>query len=211
LDILRATCKPGVLSRLDDIVRFDARDQAELASIVDLQIEHMSQRLSDRPISLEVTQGAEDWLALEGYDPAFGARPLRRLVQRESGDKLARALLAGDVVDGDSVVVDLPEDPEANVLEPRPQRGPRTPADSPVKRDLRRQLDLRHRARYATRAFSRRSSCRRFSSLASSRRRFRSATSRRPGGSCPLRQPGDRTALRPGAGPRTPTSAAGRR
>ena len=122
LDIVHSTFKPEFLNRLDDIVLFDALDQAELASIVDLQIEHMSQRLSDRRISLEVTQGAEDWLALEGYDPAFGARPLRRLVQREIGDKLARALLAGDVVDGDTVVVDLPEDPEAKGLQLRPKR-----------------------------------------------------------------------------------------
>ncbi|WP_209324220.1 ATP-dependent chaperone ClpB [Brevibacterium renqingii] len=122
LGIVHSTFKPEFLNRLDDIVLFDALSQDELASIVDLQIEHMSQRLSDRRISLEVTQGAEDWLALEGYDPAFGARPLRRLVQREIGDKLARALLAGDVQDGDIVVVDLPEDPEAKGLELRPKR-----------------------------------------------------------------------------------------
>ncbi|SMX96958.1 ATP-dependent Clp protease ATP-binding subunit ClpB [Brevibacterium iodinum ATCC 49514] len=122
LDVVHATFKPEFLNRLDDIVLFDALSQAELASIVDLQIAHMSKRLSDRRVSLEVTQGAEDWLALEGYDPAFGARPLRRLVQREIGDKLARALLAGDIVDGDTVVVDLPEDPEATGLELRPKR-----------------------------------------------------------------------------------------
>ena len=122
LDVVHSTFKPEFLNRLDDIVLFDALSQTELASIVDLQIAHMSRRLSDRRISLEVTQGAEDWLALEGYDPAFGARPLRRLVQREIGDKLARALLAGDIVDGDTVVVDLPEDPEATGLELRPKR-----------------------------------------------------------------------------------------
>ena len=122
LDVVHATFKPEFLNRLDDIVLFDALSQTELASIVDLQISHMSRRLSDRRVSLEVTQGAEDWLALEGYDPAFGARPLRRLVQREIGDKLARALLAGDIVDGDTVVVDLPEDPEATGLELRPKR-----------------------------------------------------------------------------------------
>ncbi|MGO2863342.1 MAG: hypothetical protein ACTIC1_19445, partial [Brevibacterium sp.] len=72
--------------------------------------------------TLEVTDAAEDWLALEGYDPAFGARPLRRLVQREIGDKLARALLAGDVADGDDIVIDLPEDPESEGLELRPKR-----------------------------------------------------------------------------------------
>ncbi|WP_025779008.1 ATP-dependent chaperone ClpB [Brevibacterium sp. VCM10] len=122
LDVVHSTFKPEFLNRLDDIVLFDALSQSELASIVDLQIAHMSRRLSDRRVSLEVTQGAEDWLALEGYDPAFGARPLRRLVQREIGDKLARALLAGDIVDGDTVVVDLPEDPEATGLELRPKR-----------------------------------------------------------------------------------------
>ncbi|MGO3022309.1 MAG: ATP-dependent chaperone ClpB [Brevibacterium sp.] len=122
LDVVHSTFKPEFLNRLDDIVLFDALSQTELASIVDLQIAHMSRRLSDRRISLEVTQGAEDWLAREGYDPAFGARPLRRLVQREIGDKLARALLAGDIVDGDTVVVDLPEDPEATGLVLRPKR-----------------------------------------------------------------------------------------
>ena len=122
LDVVHSTFKPEFLNRLDDIVLFDALSQTELASIVDLQIAHMSRRLSDRRISLEVTQGAKDWLAREGYDPAFGARPLRRLVQREIGDKLARALLAGDIVDGDTVVVDLPEDPEATGLVLRPKR-----------------------------------------------------------------------------------------
>ncbi|WP_210603580.1 ATP-dependent chaperone ClpB [Brevibacterium oceani] len=122
MDVVHATFKPEFLNRLDDIVLFDALGKDELASIVDLQIQHMARRLSDRRISLEVTQGAEDWLALEGYDPAFGARPLRRLVQREIGDKLARALLAGDIQDGDTVVVDLPEDPETRGLELRPKR-----------------------------------------------------------------------------------------
>ncbi|WP_166974639.1 ATP-dependent chaperone ClpB [Brevibacterium atlanticum] len=122
MDVVHATFKPEFLNRLDDIVLFDALGKDELSSIVDLQIQHMARRLSDRRISLEVTQGAEDWLALEGYDPAFGARPLRRLVQREIGDKLARALLAGDIVDGDTVVVDLPEDPETRGLELRPKR-----------------------------------------------------------------------------------------
>src|SRR5699024_2721921 len=122
LDIVYSTFKPEFLNRLDDIVLFDAVDQAELASIVDLQIEHISHLLSDRRISLAVTLGAAHRLALELYDSAFAARPLRRLLQREIGDKLARALLAGDVVDGDTVVVDLPEDPEAKGLELRPKR-----------------------------------------------------------------------------------------
>jgi ATP-dependent Clp protease ATP-binding subunit ClpB len=122
MDVVHSTFKPEFLNRLDDIVLFDALGKDELASIVDLQIQQMARRLSDRRISLEVTQAAEDWLALEGYDPAFGARPLRRLVQREIGDKLARALLAGDIVDGDTVVGDLPEDSQTGGLELRPKR-----------------------------------------------------------------------------------------
>ncbi|WP_309132767.1 hypothetical protein, partial [Brevibacterium sp.] len=77
---------------------------------------------------LEVTDAAKDWLALEGYDPAYGARPLRRLVQREIGDRLARALLAGDVSDGDTVVIDLAEDPGQGGLEIRPKRDARAEA-----------------------------------------------------------------------------------
>ncbi|GAA1861415.1 ATP-dependent chaperone ClpB [Brevibacterium marinum] len=122
LGVVNSTFKPEFLNRLDDIVLFDALSTAELSSIVDLQIQRLAARLSDRRITLEVTDAAEDWLALEGYDPAFGARPLRRLVQREIGDKLARALLAGDVADGEDVVIGLPEDPEASGLELRPKR-----------------------------------------------------------------------------------------
>ncbi|MGO3055050.1 MAG: ATP-dependent chaperone ClpB, partial [Brevibacterium aurantiacum] len=116
------TFKPEFLNRLDDIVLFDALSTEELSSIVDLQIQRLASRLTERRITLEVTDAAEDWLALEGYDPAFGARPLRRLVQREIGDKLARALLAGDVADGDDIVIGLPEDPETTGLELRPKR-----------------------------------------------------------------------------------------
>ncbi|MDN5658847.1 ATP-dependent chaperone ClpB, partial [Brevibacterium sandarakinum] len=122
LGVVHSTFKPEFLNRLDDIVLFDALSTEELSSIVDLQIQRLASRLTERRITLEVTDAAEDWLALEGYDPAFGARPLRRLVQREIGDKLARALLAGDVADGDDIVIDLPEDPESEGLELRPKR-----------------------------------------------------------------------------------------
>ncbi|MGO2984586.1 MAG: ATP-dependent chaperone ClpB, partial [Brevibacterium aurantiacum] len=105
LGVVHSTFKPEFLNRLDDIVLFDALSTEELSSIVDLQIQRLASRLTERRITLEVTDAAEDWLALEGYDPAFGARPLRRLVQREIGDKLARALLAGDVADGDDIVI----------------------------------------------------------------------------------------------------------
>ena len=78
----------------------------ELARIVDLQVGLLAERLADRRLTLDVTPAAREWLALEGYDPAYGARPLRRLVQREIGDQLARALLGGEIRDGDRVLVD---------------------------------------------------------------------------------------------------------
>lgn len=104
---VRGAFKPEFLNRLDDIVLFDALTIAELGRIVDLQVESLARRLADRRLTLEVSAGAREWLALEGYDPAYGARPLRRLVQKEIGDRLARALLAGEVRDGDTLHVDL--------------------------------------------------------------------------------------------------------
>jgi ATP-dependent Clp protease ATP-binding subunit ClpB len=103
---VRASFKPEFLNRLDDVVVFDALTLGELGSIVELQVGAFAKRLEDRRITLDVTEAAREWLALEGFDPAYGARPLRRLVQREIGDRLARLLLAGEVSDGDTVVVD---------------------------------------------------------------------------------------------------------
>jgi len=113
---VHATFKPEFLNRLDEVVIFDPLSTAELASIVDLQVDGLSKRLADRRISLEVTPAAREWLAITGYDPAYGARPLRRLVQREIGDRLARSLLAGTVRDGGTVVVDRDQDSDALVL-----------------------------------------------------------------------------------------------
>ncbi|OFE15295.1 ATP-dependent chaperone ClpB [Humibacillus sp. DSM 29435] len=109
LGLVRATFKPEFLNRLDEVVVFDALTRDELAHIVDLQVRQFATRLGDRRISLEVSDAARGWLAATGYDPAYGARPLRRLVQREIGDRLARALLAGEVRDGSTVAVDLDE------------------------------------------------------------------------------------------------------
>jgi ATP-dependent Clp protease ATP-binding subunit ClpB len=106
LEVVRAAFKPEFLNRLDDIVVFDALSTEELGRIVDLQVAGLGRRLADRRITLEVTGAARDWLAITGYDPAYGARPLRRLVQSAIGDQLARAILAGDVRDGDTVLVD---------------------------------------------------------------------------------------------------------
>ncbi|WP_418275148.1 ATP-dependent chaperone ClpB [Isoptericola jiangsuensis] len=107
---VRAAFKPEFLNRLDDVVLFDALSLDELGRIVDLQVAALARRLADRRITLEVSAAAREWLALEGFDPAYGARPLRRLVQREIGDRLARRLLAGEVSDGDAVVVDRDAD-----------------------------------------------------------------------------------------------------
>ncbi|MFZ1485861.1 ATP-dependent Clp protease ATP-binding subunit [Nostocoides sp.] len=110
LSAVRAAFKPEFLNRLDDIIIFEPLSQEELAHIVELQVRQFATRLHDRRITLDVTDAARTWLARTGYDPAYGARPLRRLVQREIGDRLARAVLAGAVRDGESVTVDLAPD-----------------------------------------------------------------------------------------------------
>ncbi|MEI2765211.1 MAG: ATP-dependent chaperone ClpB [Dermatophilaceae bacterium] len=106
LGLVRATFKPEFLNRLDEVVVFDPLSTRELSRIVELQVRALATRLADRRITLEVTEAAKEWLAITGYDPAYGARPLRRLVQREIGDRLARAVLAGQVRDGGAVTVD---------------------------------------------------------------------------------------------------------
>jgi ATP-dependent Clp protease ATP-binding subunit ClpB len=106
LDVVRSAFKPEFVNRLDDIVVFDALGTAELTRIVDLQVAALARRLADRRLTLTVTDAAREWLSLTGYDPVYGARPLRRLVQKAIGDRLAKALLAGEVHDGDEVVVD---------------------------------------------------------------------------------------------------------
>ena len=106
MDAVHMNFKPEFLNRLDDIVMFHPLTREELGGIVDIQVAGVAQRLTDRRITLDVTASAREWLANTGYDPAYGARPLRRLVQTEVGDQLARMLLAGKVHDGDTVLVD---------------------------------------------------------------------------------------------------------
>jgi ATP-dependent Clp protease ATP-binding subunit ClpB len=118
MDVVRSAFKPEFVNRLDDIVVFDALGTEELTAIVDLQVASLARRLTDRRLTLTVTDAAKDWLSLSGYDPVYGARPLRRLVQKAIGDRLARALLAGEVRDGDEVVVDREGDDL--VLRPAP-------------------------------------------------------------------------------------------
>ncbi|MDH6580403.1 ATP-dependent chaperone ClpB [Kitasatospora sp. MAP5-34] len=109
LETVRSSFKPEFLNRLDDIVVFEPLGMAELSRIVDLQVARLAERLRDRRLTLDVTPAARDWLALTGYDPAYGARPLRRLVQSAIGDQLAKAILSGTVRDGDTVVVERDE------------------------------------------------------------------------------------------------------
>ncbi|EWT01246.1 ATPase AAA [Intrasporangium oryzae NRRL B-24470] len=116
MGVVRASFKPEFLNRLDEVVVFDPLSQDDLAHIVDLQVRAFGTRLADRRITLHVSDAARTWLARKGFDPAYGARPLRRLVQREIGDRLARALLAGEVRDGQTVTVDVDEAGEALAL-----------------------------------------------------------------------------------------------
>ncbi len=106
---VRVAFKPEFLNRLDDIVVFDALTKEQLAEIVGIAVRRLADRLAERRLTLEVTEAAREWLADEGYDPAYGARPLRRLVQTQIGDQLAKALLSGSIRDGDTVRVDLGE------------------------------------------------------------------------------------------------------
>ncbi|MFF7440738.1 ATP-dependent chaperone ClpB [Streptomyces sp. NPDC008122] len=110
LEVVRASFKPEFLNRLDDLVVFSALDRTELGRIAQLQIDRLARRLAERRLTLDVTPEALEWLAEEGNDPAYGARPLRRLIQTAIGDRLAKEILAGEVVDGDTVRVDRFED-----------------------------------------------------------------------------------------------------
>ena len=103
---VRKAFKPEFINRLDDVIVFEPLSLEELGKIVDLQVEQVARRLKSRRITLDVTDAAREFLAMDGYDPAYGARPLRRLIQREIGDKLARMLLSGEVSDGATVTVD---------------------------------------------------------------------------------------------------------
>jgi ATP-dependent Clp protease ATP-binding subunit ClpB len=120
--VVRATFKPEFLNRLDDIILFDSLSTEELTQIVDLQIARLARRLADRRLSLTVTPAAKEWLAVTGFDPVYGARPLRRLIQSAIGDQLARKLLAGEILDGAEVVVDV--DASSDTLTVASQQSP---------------------------------------------------------------------------------------
>jgi ATP-dependent Clp protease ATP-binding subunit ClpB len=126
MSVVRATVKPEFLNRLDDVILFDALTTEELTEIVDLQVARLTRRLADRRLALTVTPAAREWLAVTGFDPVYGARPLRRLIQSAIGDQLARGLLSGDIGDGDVVLVDL--DPASDSLTVRADRPAAVPA-----------------------------------------------------------------------------------
>ncbi|MDL5155053.1 ATP-dependent chaperone ClpB [Actinomycetospora termitidis] len=112
MEVVKRSFKPEFLNRLDDVVVFHALSTEELTSIVDIQIQRLAARLAGRRLTLDVSDAAKEWLALQGFDPLYGARPLRRLVQSAIGDQLARELLGGEVREGDTVRVDLDKDAE---------------------------------------------------------------------------------------------------
>jgi ATP-dependent Clp protease ATP-binding subunit ClpB len=108
--------KPEFINRLDDVLIFDGLNPEELVRIVDIQLAQLQKRLAQRRLQLEVSLPAKAWLAHRGFDPVYGARPLRRLVQHAIGDQLAKMLLAGDVHDGDVVPVNVSADGDGLVL-----------------------------------------------------------------------------------------------
>ncbi|MDV6280363.1 ATP-dependent chaperone ClpB [Rhodococcus jostii] len=116
MDAVRHAFKPEFINRLDDVVIFESLTEEQLESIVDIQLDQLSRRLAARRLTLDVSDSARFWLAVRGYDPMYGARPLRRLIQQAIGDQLAKLLLAGDVKDGDTVPVKVSETGDALVL-----------------------------------------------------------------------------------------------
>ncbi|MTE14823.1 ATP-dependent chaperone ClpB [Nocardia aurantiaca] len=116
MSAVRRAFKPEFLNRLDDVVMFHALDEEQLERIVDIQLNQLQKRLSQRRLKLDVSDGARFWLAVRGYDPAYGARPLRRLIQQAIGDSLAKELLAGELQDGDTVKVNVTADGDTLIV-----------------------------------------------------------------------------------------------
>jgi ATP-dependent Clp protease ATP-binding subunit ClpB len=109
MEVVRRTFRPEFLNRVDEILVFHRLTREDLSSIVDLQVEHLHRRLAERRLALDLAPEARSWLAEHGYDPAYGARPLKRLIQKEIADRLASALLEGRFGDGDTVRVEAGE------------------------------------------------------------------------------------------------------
>ncbi|MFD4434097.1 AAA family ATPase, partial [Nocardia sp. NPDC058497] len=117
MEAVRRAFKPEFLNRLDDVVMFHALDAEQLESIVGINLRQLQKRLAQRRLTLDVTDEAKKWLAVRGYDPAYGARPLRRLIQQAIGDSLAKELLSGAVTDGDTVRVSVDDATDKLVVE----------------------------------------------------------------------------------------------
>ncbi|MCB2125544.1 MAG: AAA family ATPase, partial [Rhodobacteraceae bacterium] len=130
MEAVRMHFRPEFLNRLDDMIIFDRLTRGDMTGIVDIQLRRLEKRLAQRKIALDLAADAKKWLADAGYDPVYGARPLKRVIQRDLQDPLAEMILAGEVRDGDTVSVDA--GPEGLVLgdrvvasnRPRPEGAP---------------------------------------------------------------------------------------
>jgi ATP-dependent Clp protease ATP-binding subunit ClpB len=118
LDTVKQAFRPEFLNRIDDIIVFHRLDRSHMGAIVEIQLKRLEKLLRERDITLNLTPKAREWLALEGYDPAYGARPLKRVIQREVQDKLAEEILNGRITDGTTVRVDAPTSNEGLVIGP---------------------------------------------------------------------------------------------
>ena len=107
MEAMRSSFRPEFLNRLDELIIFHSLQKSELRNIVQLQVDRLKQRLTDRKISLKLSSSALDFLAEVGYDPVFGARPLKRAIQLELETQIAKAILRGDFSDGDTIFVDV--------------------------------------------------------------------------------------------------------
>jgi ATP-dependent Clp protease ATP-binding subunit ClpB len=107
MEALRAAFRPEFLNRVDEVIIFTALSREQIGEIVQIQLDKVSARLADRQIAIQLTPAAKEWIANRGYDPVFGARPLKRLIQKEVLDPLSMKLLRGDLRDGETVVVDI--------------------------------------------------------------------------------------------------------
>ncbi|HQA31118.1 MAG TPA: AAA family ATPase, partial [Propioniciclava tarda] len=110
MEVVRKSFRPEFLNRLDEIVLFEPLTMTDLTHIVDIQLGRLNKRLADRRITLHVSDAGKEWLAMAGFDPVYGARPLKRLVQSSIEDALARGLLSGEIHDGDAVAFDVASD-----------------------------------------------------------------------------------------------------
>ncbi len=115
MDAVRGHFRPEFLNRLDETIIFDRLARADMNGIVDIQINRLLKRLAGRKIDLQLDDGARQWLADEGYDPVFGARPLKRVIQREIGDRAAVLILDGALADGGSLTVDVDDDDDGQL------------------------------------------------------------------------------------------------